>query len=67
MNTRDNTTNAQCSIYRIVCHFFNKIGWKIVQKTCEHKNKFTTWTDYPDRYHEEYCPDCNLITYEGMD
>lgn len=47
--------------------FFNKIGWNIVQKTCKHENKYNKWTDYQDRYYEDYCPDCKLTIYEGMD
>jgi len=68
MNTDNkNTETEQCTIYSVVQRFFNKIGWKIVQKTCKHKNKYNKWTDYQDRYYEDYCPDCKLTIYEGMD
>lgn len=60
-------TEQQCNIYSIVQYFFNKVGWKIVQKTCKHENKHKKWIDYQDRYYEYYCPDCNSKIYESMD
>lgn len=68
MNTDSKIVKTeQCTIYSVVRRFFNKIGWNIVQKTCNHENKYNKWTDYQDRYYEDYCPDCRLTTYEGMD
>jgi len=56
-----------CTIRGIVQRFFYKIGWKVVQKTCKHENKYNKCTDYQERYYEDYCPDCKLTTYKGMD
>jgi hypothetical protein len=68
MNTDTKKTETkQCTIPSVVQRFFNKIGWKIVQKTCKHTDSYNKWTDYQDRYYEDYCPDCKLTTFEGMD
>jgi len=46
--------------------FLNKIGWKIVQKTCDHENVYNKWIDYQEGYYKGYCPDCKLTIYEDI-
>jgi hypothetical protein len=44
-------------------NFLNKLGWKIIQKTCNHKNKKNEWIDYQEQYYKDYCPECKLTIY----
>ena len=65
MNTQKNseqTLTISVIIKRLLYQFFRKM----LQKTCEHKNKYNQWTDYQDRYYKDYCPDCQLTIYENM-
>jgi hypothetical protein len=47
--------------------FINNIAFKLLQKTCSHKDRYNKFTCYQDRYYEDYCPNCDLTIYTGMD
>lgn len=56
-----------CTIQGVLRMWLNKIGWKIVRKTCRHEEKQKVFDDYTERCTLFSCKDCRSEIYEGWD